>query len=819
MTQHADRLSLFEGEGEVRSLLRKLDWSRSPLGDPRAWPHALVTVVRLMLNSKFPMFVAWGPQLGFLYNDQYVAILGNKHPNALGMPFEQIWSEIWHDVGPVAAAALAGRSSYFENMPLRMLRTGRMELTYFTFSYSPVEGDHGEIEGMYCTCIESTQEVLARRRQEFQLKLSDAMRVLDSPAEVIEQASRMLGEWLGVSRVGFSEMFADEKTMMLRSEWNRDAGASLEGSVLTLDDFGQEIADLLRANGAMIVDDVTTDPRTAAYAQSYANITVRAVLALPLMRGGRLVALLYMHDNTPRAWSDEDIELARDMGERTWAAVERARAQLELRTERDRTQYIIDSMNDGFAMVAPDWTFTSVNKEGARILGCPQEELIGKDMWATFPETVGSGREELYRRVQSTRVAASLESQFRYRDGTQTWLEVRAYPSLDGGITIFYRDISDRKQAERELQESNRRKDEFLAMLAHELRNPLAPIGAAAELMEMVQLDGQRLKQTSQVISRQVRHMTGLVDDLLDVSRVTRGLVEIKRTPQDVKSIAASAVEQARPLMEARRHHLVVDLAPERAHVLGDENRLVQILANLLNNAAKYTPEGGQVRLYTEVHEKEVVLGVSDNGIGVPRALQTEIFDLFSQAERTSDRAQGGLGLGLALVRSLVELHDGRVYCVSEGEGRGSTFVVHLPRMTEVAASSGWEARKALHRAPSSLRILLVDDNEDAASMLAMVLEASGHRVTVETSSARALERASSAPFDVGVLDIGLPEMDGYELARRIRTLPGNGSMLLIAVTGYGHENDREKAAAAGFNHHFVKPVDSRKIMSVLPLR
>ncbi|HEU4850647.1 MAG TPA: ATP-binding protein [Telluria sp.] len=819
MSNKATGLKLFEGEGEVRSLLRDLDWSHSPLGHPATWPHTLTTVVRLMLNSNFPMFVAWGPKLGFLYNDPYRAILGNKHPASLGAPFREIWPEIWHDVGPVVEAALGGKSQYFENFPLTMLRTGRLEQTWFTFSYSPVEGDHGEIEGMYCTTIESTQEVLTRRRQEFQLELADAMRMLESPAEMVGRASRMLGERLNVARVGFCDMQADENTIFLRSDWNRDDVSSIAGQVLTLDDFGLPIANLLRSGRPMIVDDATTDPRTAAHAGAYHAIEVRAVLSLPLVRSGRLVAILFLHDNAPRNWGDEDIDLAREMAERTWAEMERARAQVELRAERDRTQYIINSINEGFAMIAPDWTVTSVNTEGARMLGYSQAVLVGQKLWQLFPEVIGTPREALYRRVHATRVAESIETLFQYRSGVQGWMEVRVYPALDGGITVFYRDITDRKQTERELQEANRRKDEFLAMLAHELRNPLAPIGAAAELMQMVELSGPRLKQTSQVISRQVRHMTGLVDDLLDVSRVTRGLVEIKREPQDIKRIAASAVEQARPLMESRRHHLVVDLAAERAHVLGDENRLVQILANLLNNAAKYTPEGGQVRLHTEVRDNEVLLVVSDNGIGVPPAIQAEIFELFAQAERTSDRAQGGLGLGLALVRSLVDLHGGRVYCESAGEGRGSSFIVHLPRMPEGSLDAGWRTEAPLPAAAHSLDILLVDDNEDAASMLSMVLEAAGHRVVVETESARALARAAGERFDVGMLDIGLPDMNGYELAQRIRQLPGNDGMSLIAVTGYGHDQDREHAVAAGFDHHFVKPVDSRKLIAVLAKR
>ena len=808
---------LFAGEGDIRARLRQFDWSGSPLGHPDAWPRNLATVVRLMLNSKFPMFVAWGPELVFLYNDEYAPILGNKHPRALGEPFADVWSEIWPDVGPIARDALEGRSSYFENRPLEMRRTGRTETAWFTFSYSPVEGDSGTVEGMYCTCIETTGQVLAQRRQSFQLRLADAVRALQDPDQIVATANRILGEHLNVSRVGFCEIEPDDQTFFIRSDWNLSGLPSIAGTMRVLDDFGPVMIDALRANQPVLIGDVAADARTAQHAQSYTRLGIRSVLALPLVKSGRLTAVLILHNIEPREWSEEDVFTTREMAERTWAAVERARAQAELRAERDRSKYITDSMDEGFAQIAADWTVTNINTEGARLMTRPAEAIVGHELWSLFPGSVRSPRGDMYRRVRDQRMAESMETPFRFDDGRNGWMDIRAYPSLDGGITLFFRDITDRKRTESELTEANRRKDEFLAMLAHELRNPLAPISAAAELMQLSNMNESRLRQTSQVISRQVRHMTGLVDDLLDVSRVTRGLVTISRTPQDIKRIVSSAVEQARPLMESRRHHLVLDLSAEPAHVMGDENRLVQILANLLNNAAKYTPEGGEVQLRTEVREHEVVLCVCDNGIGIAPAIQERIFDLFAQAERSPDRSQGGLGLGLALVRSLVELHGGRVYCQSDGEGRGSSFMVHLPRMDAAQeASAGWDVPARAKRAQHRLKLLVVDDNKDAAEMLAMLLDASGHQVIVETSSPRALARAGADRPDVCLLDIGLPEMDGYELARRIRATDGLAGTVLIAVTGYGQESDREKAAAAGFDHHFVKPIDTHGLIRLL---
>jgi CheY-like chemotaxis protein len=278
-------------------------------------------------------------------------------------------------------------------------------------------------------------------------------------------------------------------------------------------------------------------------------------------------------------------------------------------------------------------------------------------------------------------------------------------------------------------------------------------------------------------------------------------------------------VEQVRPLVESKRHHLSMELAREPAHVVGDKKRLVQVLTNLLNNAAKYTPEGGNIHLTMETTGNEVVLGVTDNGIGIAPALQRHIFELFAQAERTSDRSQGGLGIGLALVKSLVELHGGSIACSSQGPGKGSNFTMRLPRLVRQEQVPDQGAARALPGTLSNtqgLRILIVDDNADAGNMLGMYLEAVGHEVIVERGARRALERARIEKPEVCILDIGLPDMDGNELARRLQAQPGTAKAALIAVTGYGQEQDRKNALAAGFVHHLVKPVDTGKLIAIL---
>ena len=378
-------------------------------------------------------------------------------------------------------------------------------------------------------------------------------------------------------------------------------------------------------------------------------------------------------------------------------------------------------------------------------------------------------------------------------------------------------EIQARRVVEEKLRDADRRKDEFLAMLGHELRNPLAPISAAAQLLRTAHLDEERIRTTSDVIIRQVDHMTGLVNDLLDVARVTRGLVTIEKTPTETSTIVGDALEQAAPLIHTKQHHLTMELAPGSAIVDVDRKRLVQVVANVLNNAAKYTPAGGRICVKTEVDAQSVLIEITDNGVGMTAELSARVFDLFTQAHATPDRNSGGLGLGLALVKSLVELHGGSVAASSDGLGQGSKFAIRLPRAPETVESDPSPRPESNHfLTKATLKILVVDDNVDAAETIGMLLEATGHEVCVEYGAKAALKRTVEETPDVCLLDIGLPEIDGNELARLIRKLPGMASVVLIALTGYGQDDDRANTSAAGFDHHFVKPVDTAELVSVL---
>jgi len=367
-----------------------------------------------------------------------------------------------------------------------------------------------------------------------------------------------------------------------------------------------------------------------------------------------------------------------------------------------------------------------------------------------------------------------------------------------------------------ELQTADRRKNEFLAMLAHELRNPLAPIATAARVIREGSLDG-RTRHASEVIERQVGHMTGLIDDLLDVSRVTRGIVQIAREPVDIKGVISAAAEQVQPLIEQRAHRLTTAVSAESLVTVGDRSRLVQAVANLLNNAAKYTPVGGLIELSAESDGETIVVEVKDSGIGIDRSLLPHVFEPFVQAERTSDRTQGGLGLGLALVRNLVRLHGGEAKVWSAGINRGSAFTITLPRVH--AGSLDEMAEQQRGHAPTQEgghRILLVDDNRDGAEMLAEVVRLYGHTVQCCHTGEDALRMAERWPANVFILDIGLPDIDGHELARRLRAHGKSDDATFIALTGYGQDEDRQRAKEAGFDVHMVKPPDLQRLLQIL---
>jgi signal transduction histidine kinase/ActR/RegA family two-component response regulator len=382
-------------------------------------------------------------------------------------------------------------------------------------------------------------------------------------------------------------------------------------------------------------------------------------------------------------------------------------------------------------------------------------------------------------------------------------------------FTGIVQDITDRKRLEEELRQrvaqlrdADRRKNEFLAMLAHELRNPLAPVHNAVKVLRKNCPEDEETKWAHDVIERQVQHITRMVDDLLDVSRITRGKINVQREPIDVAVAVSRAVEMVQPLIDTRKHQLTTSLPVEPIWLEADAPRLAQVLANLLNNAAKYTEEGGRIWLTVETDENNVLLKVRDNGIGIPPDYLPRVFDLFSQEDSSFGRTQGGLGIGLTLVRSLVRMHGGAIEAFSPGIAQGSEFVVRLPRLVQAPVTSATAAKDGPAMVVPARRILVVDDNVDGARSLSILLRHAGHDVQTANDGPSALELIRPWQPQVVLLDIGMPRMSGLEVARIIRRDLGMSKTLLVAMTGYGQDEDRQRSEEAGFNAHMVKPLD-----------
>jgi PAS domain S-box-containing protein len=508
------------------------------------------------------------------------------------------------------------------------------------------------------------------------------------------------------------------------------------------------------------------------------------------------------------------------------------RQQIEatLRDQREWFRATLASIADAVIVANPDGRITYLNPAAEALTGWPRADAAGRPVEEVFRlvRAAGGGpAESPAGRVRPDRSAVGLTEPVELvsRDGAARPVEVSAAPMRDAaggllGSVLVFRDVTDRRRAEAATAEADRRKDEFLAMLSHELRNPLAPILNAVQVMLMADAPDPNVRWARDVIRRQVGHLTRLVDDLLDVSRITSGRIALRREPVDLAAAVERAVETSRPLLDARRHTLTVRLPAEPLRLDGDLTRLAQVFANLLNNAAKYTPDGGRVDLVAAREGGDAVVRVRDSGVGIPPDLLPQVFDLFTQAERSLDRAQGGLGIGLSLVKTLAELHGGRVEAHSAGPGNGSEFVVRLPLRTSEAEGlkdeRGPDSSAALHPLSAGKRVLVVDDNVDTALTMARLLRAAGHATEAAYDGPAALAAARRFRPDVVLLDIGLPGMDGYQVARALRAEADGERPLLVALTGYGGDGAKQQAAAAGFDRHLVKPVDPDEVQALV---
>ena len=496
---------------------------------------------------------------------------------------------------------------------------------------------------------------------------------------------------------------------------------------------------------------------------------------------------------------------------------------------------IVDSSDDAIVSKTLEGRILSWNAGASRIFGYTAAEAIGQPITMIIPPELLAEEQRILDQVRSGQRIEHFDTIRIAKDGRRIPISLAVSPVRDSNGTIVgaskvARDISDRKAAEQALRESaerlraseealrdaDRRKDEFLALLAHELRNPLAPIRYTLAANRKSGRTPEQRKRAEEIIERQVTHMSRLLDDLLDVSRITRSTLELKKSPTELTSVIGSAIETARPVLDSKRHNLSLDLPKHAVRLEVDPVRLSQVFSNLLINAAKYTDPGGHIQLRAAREGSDIVVTIRDNGIGISADMMPRLFAMFSQAQAALGRSEGGLGIGLSLVRGLVTLHGGSVEARSDGPGCGSEFTVRLPARTPPEEPADIDEGADAPVAGAGMKILVVDDNRDAADTCAALLELSGHHVQTAYTGRRALELAETFRPHAILMDIGLPDFDGYQLAAKVRAAPWGRAIILIAVTGWGREEDRRRAFDAGCDHHLTKPIAPETVESLL---
>jgi PAS domain S-box-containing protein len=721
-------------------------------------------------------------------NDTYGRWFDRSREEILGRHAgEVLGPAAWAAVKPHTDRALAGEEVAFDNTVV--LQGGRTRDV--RASYVPHRDDDGRI----CGFVALVTDVTEMKAVERALRRSD--RLLKR-----SQAAAQVGSW----EVSFDEKFSE-------------VPGSYFWSIETYRIFGVEPT--TPATLSLFYSRVHPDDRGAMQARRHPNL-VRAESyqsEYRIVRPDGEVRMLH-------SWLE--FEPAADGAMHVFGTcqdiTERKRAEMEIRRAREQLQLVVDTTPAFIVRYDRDQRVVWANKSYAARYGKTPDELVGTPVVDLIGAAAFEAIDPLGARVLAGE-SIQAELELPYPHGPR-WVHMAAAPTRDAagipdGSVAVLTDVTEGRRMERErdralndLREVDRRKDEFLAMLSHELRNPLGPILNAAEMLEQLDPD-EDLGGSRQVIARQAKHMKRLLDDLLDVSRVSQGKIQIQKQRIDLTVLLRQAVEVSRSMMLEKRHELSITLAPQPMELEADPTRLLQVFDNLLNNAAKYTDPGGHIAIVAAVEDGQAVVTIRDDGIGMTPDLLARAFDLFVQGGRSLDRAQGGLGIGLTLVQTMVRMHGGSVEAFSQGPGRGTQLVVKLPLAPPTELHPARPAPAPPAGADAPLRVLVVDDNVDAAKMLGHLLRMAGHHVSMAHDGPAALAAASAAPLDLVLLDIGLPSMDGYAVAARLRA-EGHAATVLVALTGYGREDDIRRSRDAGFDHHLVKPIDFAQLRPIV---
>jgi PAS domain S-box-containing protein len=870
---------LFPGRSESAALMRTIDWSSTPLGPTNNWPRSLRTLVPIMLVSRFAMRVLWGPEFIFLYNDSYRPILGaSKHPSAMASRTAESFHEVWDIVGPLFQRVYAGEAIALEDELLPLDRNGYLEECFFKLSYSPIFDDQGQIGGVLGVVHETTEHVVAARR----LRLLRELAAISASAGAAETVCARAAHTLTQNRIDvpFALFYLVDREAH-QARLIACAGLGVDCTA------APAVIDLCESHGATWPFEAVAEHETQIVVSDlearfgrltaglYPEPVHQAVVCSVGRRGadyrpyGFIVAGVNARrqlDDAYRGFFDLAVEHITAAISAALEQEERERSSARELAADTRLRLLFNEAPAGIALLrGREHIYELANPQYRQLVG--RDNLLGRPGREAVPELIEQGVWDIFDRVFATGqpfIGREFEAQLdRSGDGTRERgffnFIVQPMRDIEGtieGVMVFAIEITElvvarrseataraaaeagraertrllasERAARADAERSSEAKDEFLAIVSHELRNPLSAMLGWARLLRTGALPADKHASALETIERNAVNQSQLIEDLLDISRIVSGKLRLEVRVVNFVELVRAAIDSARPAIEAKQLRLRPVLDSEALSLMGDATRLQQIAWNLLSNATKFTPKGGSIQVILKRVESMLELAVIDSGCGISAEFLPHVFDRFRQADGSTTRAHGGLGLGLSIAKNLVEMHGGTISVHSEGTGQGASFIVRLPvaplRESRVAAASTSESlatqvpRWNCPPELAGLRVLVVDDELDAREMVASVLELCGSTVQRAGSVREALAMLQDSQPDVILSDIGMPGEDGFALVREIRSRSpkAGGHVPIASLTAYASAEDRRRALIAGFNMHVPKPIEPDELIAVV---